>query len=403
MARYKQTARKTTGTRVPRKQLAALDSTQAALASHAASGGLKPEHSAPGAAAAAAAASAAGAAPGSRASDVFAEPAGPPVPKCEDITDDVCALRVRDVTYASCDEASCVVRVYCELYLPADVPADSLWVSLLKYDVDGDTKRRVLEDREDGEHYWDTFHSPWQAQRVPSGHPRRSDFALSIRDVTRACSGDYICAASLKGPAFPPQPADKQRALVLFSEPLRLEDNQDSWTYTALGKPECYVRQADASVGAKRLRGAPDDKWVKHLLQDGAERVPGGGTSAAPDDVDADEAGEGEAAAAAAPAQRRRLGDGVAAAAAPPAAAAGGDDTAGAADARAEEPAAAQPQAKYQHDVVESLKAELGLAGATSWKGVIDFADRQLELGLTGTARDKLKRIAEELGVPTGW
>ena len=129
--------------------------------------------------------------------------------------------------------------------------------------------------------------------------------------------------------------------------------------------------------------------------------MPGGGTSAAPDDVDADEAGEGEAAAAAAPAQRRRLGDGVAAAAA------GGDDTAGAAEARAEEPAAAagasQPQAKYQHDVVESLKAELGLAGATSWKGVIDFADRQLELGLTGTARDKLKRIAEELGVPTGW
>jgi len=172
--------------------------------------------------------------------------------------------------------------------------------------------------------------------------------------------------------------------------------------YTALGKPECYVRQADASVGAKRLRGAPDDKWVKHLLQDGAQRVRGGGTSAAPDDADADEvsdaADEGEAAAAAPVAQRRRLGDGAAAAAAPPAAAAGAAEEPAAAAA-----AAAQPVAKFQHDVVQALKAELGLAGATSWKGVIDFADRQLELGLTGTARDKLKRIAEELGVPTGW
>ena len=92
--------------------------------------------------------------------------------------------------------------------------------------------------------------------------------------------GDYICVASLKGAAFPPQPADKQRALVLFSQPIQLEENKEY--IRVLGKAECYLRQqADASVGAKRLRGAPDDKWVKHLLQDGAQRVPVGGAAAA--------------------------------------------------------------------------------------------------------------------------
>ncbi len=69
----------------------------------------------------------------------------------------------------------------------------------------------------------------------------------------------------------------------------------------------------------------------------------------------------------------------------------------------AQEPAAAAASAaRSNREVLEALKVELGLPGYT-WKGVIDYADRELELRLAGTTRDKLKRIAEELGVPTGW
>ena len=89
------------------------------------------------------------------------------------------------------------------MHLPAATAITSLWAALLPYD--GDTKRKVLEDREDTYHFYDTYHAPWRAVKVPEGNQMISvDFEAS--------SSPYIIAASLRGPTFPPQAAVRKSA-----------------------------------------------------------------------------------------------------------------------------------------------------------------------------------------------
>lgn len=202
-----------------------------------------------------------------RGSSVF-ESLGEPLPKCELISEDVFAIRVdedRSSAAAGTGTAGTSGTVHCELHLPTMVDIESLWVAQLPYD--GDTKRKVLEDRHDATYFYDTFHAPWREVKVP--HGRRAVLPVPFAASTSPC----IFAASLRGGSFPPMAADKKRALVAFSQVIG-GDDQDA-------RAECFVRRSP-TVGSKRsLRGEPDALWDMHLLQPGAPRVEHLGTDTA--------------------------------------------------------------------------------------------------------------------------
>ena len=192
------------------------------------------------------------------------------LPKCEELTADVFAIRVEGVE-SGAEGLETSVRV--KVFLPHGVATDSLWVARLPYTVDSNgvrgTKRRVIEDRDDAVYYWDTFHSPWVKARVAEG---RSDVEVVFE---KEPVGERIYVASCKDSSFPPQLADKQRALVAFSQPLRVPGSRGS-DHELLAKAECYValREPGPAAGAKRsLRGVPATQWDKHLLKEDAPRV----------------------------------------------------------------------------------------------------------------------------------
>ena len=196
-----------------------------------------------------------------RVSDVFTFHGSPgKVPELGVIGPGVCAIRLEEPPASA-------QRVVCEIYLPDGVAVTSLWVGSLPYD--SDTKRKVREDRSDGELYWDTFARPWKEVRVRDGQTR-----LSVVFADEP-AGDRIYAASVKGAALPRQ-ADGQSALVVFSQPVRLPRPPRGASAAApaarfLGKAECYERTRNQATVRLLRSKAPDTRWEKHVLNFDAE------------------------------------------------------------------------------------------------------------------------------------
>ena len=191
-----------------------------------------------------------------RVSDVFTFQGSPgKVSELGAIGPGVCAIRLGEPPASA-------QRVVCEVFLPDGVAVTSLWVGSLPYD--SDTKRKVREDRSDGELYWDTFARPWKEVRVREGQTR-----LTVEFADEP-AGDRIYAASVKGAALPQQ-ADGQSALVVFSQPVRLPRPPRGASAAApaarfLGKAECYERTRNQSTVRLLRSKAPDTQWEKHVL-----------------------------------------------------------------------------------------------------------------------------------------
>jgi hypothetical protein len=196
----------------------------------------------------------------SRVSDVFASP-GEQLPKCEEIGAGVCSIRVLKVGGGPRP------RIEAKIYLPDHEAIHSVWAALLPHDAG--TVRRVVEDRADATHFFDTYHAPWYDQRYTSGSTELP-FQCEPKDMKE---GDqFILAASVKGDSLPPQPANKMRALVVFSQPFRLLGGNES---EFLAKAVCFVRKSSSTVahpGQKRRRGEADAEWLPHFLQHDAKR-----------------------------------------------------------------------------------------------------------------------------------
>ena len=160
----------------------------------------------------------------------------------------VCAIRLAELPTSS--------LVTCELFLPEGFAVDSVWVSSLTFDKD--TKRKVLEQKDDLVHFWDSSRAPWKPVRVRDGQTR-----LTVKFDNQP-NGDRIFVASVKGLAFPKQ-MDGQNALVVFSQPTSFPPASQF-----LAKAECYQYVSGARPTTRLLRGTSNMRWAKRLLSHSA-------------------------------------------------------------------------------------------------------------------------------------